>query len=158
MKYRILLAVAAFAALPSHAAVSVTFANPESYTDVANERHETQSTLDALERHIHKLGQRYVTRGENLRIEILDIDLAGWPRWSGRSPNEVRTLHGRADFPVIKLRYTLEANGTSQTREAVLSDLLYLDRGVRTRSNEAFHYEKRLLEDWFRSVFAQRAR
>ena len=159
MKFRILLAAAALAALPSQAAVSVTFTDPDRYTDPSNQRHEMQSTLDALESHIKRLGERYVTHGENVRIEILDIDLAGWPRWTGRGGNEVRVARGGADWPMIRMRYIIEANGANESNEVTLSDPLYLNRMTRLRANsEPLYYEKQLLTKWFQSMFVNRPR
>jgi hypothetical protein len=158
MTIRILLAAATLAALPSYAATLVTFTDPDRFTDVANQRWETQSTLDALESHIKRLGDRYIAPNDTLRIEVLDIDLAGWARMGGRAGNEVRVLRGKADFPMIKVRYTLESRGATSTREATISDPTYLDHGLRINSSESFHYEKRMLDDWFRSTFGERPR
>jgi hypothetical protein len=160
MTSRILLAVAALAAVPSYATTTVTFVgDPDRYTDVANERRETQSTLDTLGSHIRKLGDRYVAPGDNLRIEVLDVDLAGWAQWGGRSPEKVRVARGGADFPQIKLRYTLESGGSTHSGEETISDPGYMNRGGTIRSSsEPLYYEKRMLEDWFRSTFAQRSR
>jgi hypothetical protein len=158
MTIRILLAAATLAALPSYGTTVVTFTDPDRFTDVANQRWETQSTLDALESHIKRLGDRYIAPNDTLRVEVLDIDLAGWARMGGRAPNEVRVLRGKADFPSMKVRYTLESRGTTKTSEATISDPTYLDRGMRINSSESFHYEKRMLDDWFRSTFGERSR
>lgn len=158
MTLRTLLAAAALAAVPSHAATVVTFTDPDRYTDVANQRWETRSTLDALERHIKRLGDRYIAPNDTLRIEVLDIDLAGWARWGGRSPNEVRVVRGGADFPQMKVRYTLESAGRTSTAEATISDLTYTNHGISANSSESFYYEKRMLDRWFRSTFGARSR
>jgi hypothetical protein len=158
MTLRILLAAAALCAMPSHATVSVTFTDPDRYTDAANQRSETQSTLEALERHMKRLGERYISPSDNLRIEVLDIDLAGWPRMGGHSPNEVRIVRGRADFPSMKLRYTLESGGRTSSVETTISDPTYADHASRIRSSEPYYYEKRMLDDWFRSTFGERSR
>jgi len=158
MNLRILLGAVATAAAPCYATTVVTFTDPDRYTDVANERWETQSTLDALGDHIRKLGEKYIAPNDTLRVEVLDIDLAGWPKWAGRGPNQVRVARGGADFPSMRVRYTLESGGRTKTREETISDPAYLNHGSRIRSSEPFYYEKRMLDDWFRSTFAQRAR
>lgn len=158
MNIRILLAAAVLAALPSHAATVVTFTDPDRYTDVANQRWETQSTLDTLEKHIKRLGDRYIAPNDTLRIEVLDIDLAGWVRMGGRAPNEVRVVRGKADWPSMKVRYTLESRGGTSTKETTISDPTYLDHGMRINSSESLYYEKRMLDDWFRSTFGERSR
>ena len=157
MSIRILIAAAALAAMPSYATVVVTFTDPDNYTDAANQRWEVQSTLDALERHMKRLGDRYIGPNDTLRIEVLDVDLAGWARMGGRAPNEVRVVRGRADFPSMKVRYTLESRGRTPT-ETTISDPTYLDHGLHLNSSEPFYYEKRMLDDWFRSTFGERSR
>lgn len=158
MNLRILLGAVALAAAPCYANTVVTFTDPEGYTDPANERWETKSTLDALGEHIKRLGDKYIAPNDTLRVEVLDIDLAGWPKWAGRAPNQVRVARGGADFPSMRVRYTLESGGRTQTREATISDPGYLNHGSRIRSSEPFYYEKRMLDDWFRSTFAESAR
>ena len=158
MSLRILLASLALAALPTQAATLVSFTDPDHYTDAANQRWELQSTLDALGQHMKRLGDRYVGPNDTLRIEVLDIDLAGWARMGGRAPNEVRVVRGRADFPSMKVRYTLESRGGTNTKETTISDPTYLDHGMRINSSEPFYYEKRMLDDWFRSTFGERSR
>jgi len=158
MTKRILLAAAALAALPSYATVVVTWVNPDGYTDSANQRWEQQSTLDALAQHMKRIGDRYIAPNETLRIEVLDLDLAGWARFGGRAPNEIRTVRGGADFPAMRVRYTLESSSRPQSGEEDLKDLGYQNHGLASRgASEPFYYEKRMVEDWIRSRFAQRS-
>ena len=158
MKSRILLAAVALAALPGHAATVVTFVEPDRYTDVSNERWEMQSTLDTLEAHMKRMGERYLSPNDTLRIEVLDVDLAGWAQWGGRAPNQVRVIRGKADFPSLRVRYTLESGGRTRTGEEVISDPLYTGHAIGRASSEPYYYEKQMLERWFRSTFARRAR
>ena len=153
------LAAALAAALPAQSAVVVTFVDPDRYTDVSNDRFEAKSALDALEQHMKKLGERYLGADETLRVEVLDVDLAGWARWAGRAPDEVRVTRGKADFPQMHLRYTLESRARPQSGDDRLSDPMYQNHGYSVKSaSEPYFYEKRMLDDWFRSRFAQRAR
>ena len=157
MLKRILLAAAALAAAPSYATVDVTYVNPEKYTDAYNQRWEQQSNLDALAQHMKRVGDRYIAPNDKLTIEVLDLDLAGWARFGGRAPNEVRTVRGAADFPKIHVRYTLQTASGTQTGEADLSDLGYQNHGLTIKgASEPLYYEKRMIEDWMRSTFAKR--
>ena len=160
MTIRILLAAAALAAVPSYATTVVTFVgDPDTYTDVANERWEIKSTLDTLGAHMQRLGDRYVAPDDTLRIEVLDVDLAGWARWGGRGPDKVRVARGGADWPSMKVRYTLESHGRTRTKEETISDPAYMNHGSSVRaSSEPLYREKRMLDDWFRSTFSERAR
>jgi hypothetical protein len=160
MLKRIFLAVAAtLVAAPSYAIVDVTFVNPEKFTDSSNQRWEMQSTLDALAQHMKRTGDRYIAPNETLKIEVLDLDLAGWARFGGRAPNEIRTVRGAADFPAMKLRYTLQSASGTRSGEADLADLAYQNHGLVTKgASEPYYYEKRMIDDWFRSTFAERSR
>ena len=158
MLKRILLAAAAFTAVSSYATVDVAFVNPDQFTDASNQRWEMQSTLDTLAQHMKRTGERYIAPNETLKIEVLDLDLAGWARFGGRAPNEIRTVRGAADFPTMKLRYTLQSPNGSRSGEADLSDMAYQNHGLTTRAaSEPYYYEKRMIDDWFRSTFAQRS-
>jgi hypothetical protein len=159
MLKRIFLAAAvALVAAPSYATVDVAFVNPEKFSDSANQRYEMQGTLDALAQHMKRTGDRYIAPDETLKIEVLDLDLAGWARFGGRGPNELRTVRGAADFPTMKLRYTLQTPQGARSGEADLSDMTYQNHGLTTRgASEPYYYEKRMIDEWFRSTFAQRS-
>ena len=139
----------------AHAEVLVTFDKPERYSDIGRRAPER---LKDLEAHFGKLGERYLAPGQNLRIEVLDVDLAGEPRYGAPSePNDTRILKGKADWPSIRLRYVLENGGREiDRREETISDRTYLERPI--RQPESLAYEKRMLEGWFASRFGREAK
>lgn len=158
LKRIFLAAVVALVAAPSYATVDVTFVNPEKFTDSSNQRWEMQGTLDALAQHMKRTGDRYIAPNETLKIEVLDLDLAGWARFAGRAPNEQRIVRGAADFPTMKLHYTLQSPQGARSGDADLSDMTYQNHGLTTRgAAEPYYYEKRMIDEWFRSTFAQRS-
>jgi len=158
MLKRIFLAAVVLAAVPSYATVDVAFVNPEKFADASNQRWEMQGTLDAIAQHMKRTGDRYIAPNETLKIEVLDLDLAGWARFAGRAPNDSRIVRGGADFPTMKLRYTLQSPQGAKSGEADLSDMTYQNHGLTTRgASEPYYYEKRMIDDWFRSTFAQRS-
>ena len=151
----LLFAAIAMLAAASEAAVVVTFKDPDKFADVRSERDTRDNILAEIEAHLQHLGKTYLPAGETLRIEVLDIDLAGEERFGPRSITGNRVLTGRADWPRIRLRYTLEAPGRpADSREETLSDMNYLDRPM-TSGVERFPYEKRMLDEWFRRRFAR---
>ena len=159
MLKRTLLTLAVLAAAPSYATVDVAFVTPEGYTDAYNERWDMDSNLKALADHMKKAGNKYIGANETLRIEVLDVDLAGWARWGGRDPNKVRVARGGADFPQMRFRYTLESPNRARSGEADLRDLGYQNSGLRSRAaSEPLYYEKRMIDQWFDSTFAQSTR
>jgi len=146
-------AVAAFMSVPADAAVVVSFPEPERYSD-AGDNWQRDENLAGLKRHLEQLGSRYLPTSQTLTIEVLDIDLAGRPRYfPRRGLPDIRVLDGRTDWPMIKLRYTLASEGkTIDTREETVSDSNYLQRSA-TRPTESLYYEKRMLDEWFRARF-----
>jgi hypothetical protein len=145
-------AILAVACLPAAAAVTVSFPSP-TYTEIGPPGAESDAVKNELARHLHTLDQRYLKPGDNLWIDVIDVDLAGERRWIGG--REIRVLRGKADWPRITLRYTLERDGRKQSGEETLSDTAYLDAPASGRAGEqSLYHEKRLLERWFRERFA----
>lgn len=79
------LAIACLTALvwatPADAAVSVTFVDPETYTDAGLYRaygpRSREPAMEGIRRYLEKLGARTLAPDQKLSIEVLDIDLAG---------------------------------------------------------------------------------
>lgn len=138
------------------AAVTVTFVGAESYSD-ARQRFGPEETVDEIKRHLESLGARYLSPSQNLAIEIRDIDLAGRNRLFFRGAiDEIRVMNGRADWPSMKLRYTLEADGkTSPSVEETIADMDYLHGPKLGDSRERLYYEKRMLDNWLRQRFVE---
>ena len=154
----VLLPAAGLWALPAAAAVTVTFAEPDRFTDTEDSSRTSKSTLREIERHLKQLGDRYLPPQETLRIEILDVDLAGRSRMTGRTTTDLRVLNGKADWPRIKVRYTLESGGSvSAPTEETITDMDYLRRPD-PRYSDGLPYEKRMLDEWFRARFNPRQR
>lgn len=148
------LALAAVMAGSAHAAgvVEVAFVEPERFTDIgrsAADRGRVQATLDS---HMQRWASR-LADGQTLRIEVLDVDLAGEVRHTG-SARELRVLTGRADVPRMTLRYTLkEGDRVLRQGESRLVELGYLEQ-PQPRGSSALPHETRLLDDWFDQTLA----
>jgi hypothetical protein len=128
--------------------VSVSYVKPEAFTDVPFNEHERDLLLKQLTEHFVKLGQQLPADAQ-LKVEVLDVDLAGrvLPR---RTLEDIRVLDGRADWPHMKLRYTLEQPGRApRSGESDLSNMMYQERMNRYFSSEALRYEKQMIDDWF---------
>lgn len=139
---------------PSVAAGSaeVRYLQPQKFTDAGFGSFERERTLLSLTQHFDALARR-LPDGQTLRVEVLDVDLAGevWPR----GPNEVRVLRGRADWPHMTLRYTLlDGSRTVKAGEARLADMSYLFSPQRIQQYGDLPYEKRMLDDWFKETIA----
>jgi len=142
------------AAAQAAGTVQVSFVQPEKFSDVRDARHDSSVNLRELKRYLEELASRHVADGQSLTIEVLDVDLAGEIRFSPRLHDDVRVLKGRADWPRIKLRATLESAGQPVRRvEQTVADMAYLQRLNRYGDSEFLRYEKRMLDEWFVAQF-----
>jgi hypothetical protein len=150
------LVLIALAARPAAAAVEVSFLHPEGYTDAGryDGAKADPGTLDALKRHLRRLGERGLKPGQTLKIEILDIDLAGrFEPWHAAA-YDIRFLRP-ITWPRIALRYELnDGNGTVSGAEETLADLNYQMRTSAASSSDPLRYEKAMLDGWFKRRFA----
>lgn len=127
--------------------VDVRWLEPETFSDAGRSVADRDRVTQALAAHITRLA-RGLPSGQTLTIEVTDLDLAGDIRPA--SWHEVRVLRGRADWPRMSLRYTLQSEGQTLKRgEARLSDMNYSF----TTRHEDLGYEKRMIEQWFKGEF-----
>lgn len=155
MRLRHTLALGAAALLAAGAAraeVTVSFLQPERYTDasLATDRPvgADAPALQALRRQFERLG-RQLPPGRTLRVEVLDVDLAGrFEPWRVQAPNT--RIMTSATWPRLRLRYVLEGEGRILAQgEEDVTDRTYLERAGLARSGDPLQYEERMLEDWF---------
>lgn len=139
---------------------SVAFIAPEKYTDasyahpVANESDRAQVLRD-LEQHLQRLATKGLAPTDTLRVEVLDIDLAGhFPPMGPGGGSEVRVVTDITG-PRIKLRYSLVRDGSATVSggEDMLSDLNFMLPSNRYSSGDRLRYEKALLDRWFEKRF-----
>jgi len=151
---RIALATGLLAALPALATVTVSFPSP-SYTDIGRYgSKEADEVKNDLARHIHALDAKYLKPGDNLWVEVIDVDLAGDRVVTGM--RDYRVTRGKSDIPTIVVRYRLERDGKSTSGEDTLKELGYQQSTLQVNAaSESLHYEKRLLDNWFKERFAR---
>jgi len=139
----------ALAAGSAGAAVTVSYVAPDKFTDLPFVPWEREETLKQLTDHFTKLGDS-LPPGQDLRVEVLDVDLAGRAIPNARAGRDIRVLRGQADWPRMQLRFSLEQNGqVLKSGEAQLSDMNYLDRHSRYFDSEPLRYEKQMIDEWF---------
>lgn len=144
------------AAIPAAAAVSVQFVQPDDFTDVPRGQIERDHVLDVLQRHFTALGAK-LPAGRNLKVEILDLDMAGRTDPGRRSMKDVRIVRDQADWPSMRVRYALEAGGNVLVRgEESVSDLNYRTPRADYRNDKELQYEKKMIDDWFARTFLQK--
>ena len=131
------------------AAVTVNYVEPDKFSDLPFVPWEREDALKTFTEHFTKLGNS-LPPGQDLRIDVLDIDLAGRAIPNIRAGRDVRVLRGQADWPRMQFRYAIEQNGqVLKSGEAQLSDMSYLDHRTRYFDSEPLRYEKQMIDDWF---------
>ena len=142
--------------LPAGAAMAgatVSFVHPENYADMPFAEWEREEVLKVLQEHFEKLGKT-LPEGQELKVEVLDLDLAGRLVPSIRHARELRVMKGGADWPHMHIRYTLtQGDKVLASGEERLADMAYLDRNPRYADGDLLRYEKRMVEEWFRKTF-----
>lgn len=147
-----LAAALALLASAAWADVSVSYVKPDDYTDVPRNAVDRERVLKDFSDYFATLNKK-LPAGQNLKIEVLDIDLAGrmWPRRNGGE--DIRVLNGGADWPRMHLRYTLEQDGqTLRSGDEQLSNMNYMQGISRYNDSDTLRYEKQMLDDWFNKV------
>ena len=153
MKKTVLAAVLSLTAAVAWAQAEVTYIKPEEFSDMPFNGRDRQQVLDQLTDHFKELAKK-LPAGQTLKVEVLDVDLAGrlYPR--RRAAEDIRIVRGGADWPTMHLRYTLEQNGkVLRSGDDQLSNMAYQDRISHYFSDDSLRYEKQMIDDWFQREF-----
>ncbi|MDB6063505.1 MAG: conserved hypothetical secreted protein [Verrucomicrobiaceae bacterium] len=148
-----LMAVAFSAALSTfaaHAEVAVTLDNPENYTDIGTGADNQRNTA-TLERYFKEEGGRCLREGQQLNIEVLNVDLAGYNEWWHHPGQDLRVMRD-ATWPRIELKYSWRDSGGAVLNEGHehLADVNYLlHNSIAHNNRDSLPYEKIMLHDWF---------
>ena len=148
MTKSLLAAAVLLASSAAWADVSVSFVKPEEFADVPRNSIDRDRTLKDFSDYFATLNKK-LPAGQDLKVEILDIDLAGrlWPRRTG---DDIRVMNGGADWPHIHLRYTLEQDGqVLRSGDEHISNMMYQQRINRYSDGDPLRYEKQMLDEWF---------
>jgi hypothetical protein len=140
--------VALLASSAALAEVTVTYTKPDDYTDLARGQYDRERVLKQFSEYFATL-EKKLPAGENLKIDVLDIDLAGrmYPRRNG---DEIRVMNGGADWPRMHLRYTLEKDGqVLRSGDDNIANMNYQQSRSSYFDSDPLRYEKQMLDDWF---------
>lgn len=137
--------------------VTVTFQDPDNFTDVAEDFPNSASEyyLNELRDCVQKEAALRLPAGSKLSVTFTDIDLAGMLR---PDRNNVRLMTSTT-IPRAQLKFQLVgADGqVLQEGERKLSDMNYqMSIGIIGR-NEPLYYDKELLKDWIAKEFKPRS-
>lgn len=137
----------------------VVFFEPDKFTDVSNRymgdsEKERDGTLAELRTYLIKQANRALAPGQQLKITVTDVDLAGeFEPWRGGSMADVRIVK-EIYPPDIKLSFQLTdadgnvlKQGDRHLRDMAFMMTLSIDR------NDPLRFEKELLDNWVRNEF-----
>ena len=140
------------------AEVKVTYIESDKFADLPFSPWDREDVLKRLTEHFNKLGER-LPQGQDLTLEVTDIDLAGREYPAPRSGRELRVMKGMADWPTMDLRYSLSQDGKVLKEGSVkLSDMSYMQRITRASDSDPMRYEKRMIADWFDETILEKKR
>lgn len=152
-----LAAMCLLAAGRASAEAHVTFVQPENFSDMPFATSERDQVLKDLHQHFDKLAAK-LPAGQQLNVEVTDIDLAGRSGPSARYGGRVvRIMNGRADWPQMTLHYTItQGDQVIKSGQDELSDMSYQQHIIRYGRDDSLRYEKNMLDQWFRERIAAR--
>ena len=143
---------------PEHvSSVSVTFVEPEKFTDVRRTEweHNSHGLLAALAKFMQETGERALPPEMQLSIKVTDVKLAGdFEPWLGVPFNQTRII--KSIYPpriVLEFRLIDDNGRVIKEGKRELTDVDYQRRDSRLRE-DYLRYEKDLLRDWMREEFS----
>jgi len=145
------------AASPASAAVTVSFSDPDQFTDISDRALDVPNPrlLRELTAYLQALGAKHLPPGQTLVVDVRDIDRAGrLEPWSGGT---VPRILNEVTWPRMTLRYELRQGGKLIAgEEKTLRDQNYLARAQSGDMGDELRYEKKMIEDWFVARFGAR--
>ncbi|MCE4557669.1 DUF3016 domain-containing protein [Pelomonas cellulosilytica] len=154
MKYRHAIAWGLLAlAAAARADVKVNFVNPDKFIDIKdNTGFADKDVLTQIEAHLVAQAQKFLP-GQDVTINVTDIDLAGNVEPFGHSVQWVRVMR-RVTLPAITLNYEVsQAGQVVRKGDARLRDMNYQDGVNSYFSGEPLRYEKHMIDRWFQDEF-----
>lgn len=141
------------------AGVTVNYVNPEKYSDLPKGEWEREEVLKELVKYFDKLGQE-LPAGQDLTVNITDIDLSGMEYPGNRASGDLRVREGKTDWPYMEIHYTLTSNGqVVDSGVSQIRDQSYMVRPIkRAFETDNLRFEKRMLQDWFNKTILKKAK
>jgi len=136
------------------AAVTVNYVHEAQFTDLPRTPWQRQQALDDISEHFQTLGKN-LPAGQDLVIDVLDVDLAGREEPNAIALSGVRILRHQGDWPRMRLRYSLVEDGkVLKSGDAQLSDKSYANHINSYPSDARWPAEKQMIDIWWRATIA----
>jgi len=134
--------------------VTVTFTDPDNFTDVRENRTMNNSPyfLEELKKTLQETAAQQLAAGQKLAITVTDVDLAGDNSFN--SPDHIRIMK-EIYAPRVHLKFQLldAAGKVVKEGERKLIDQFYLRQVKMIGSQDPLYYDKELLKRWVRDEF-----
>jgi hypothetical protein len=150
-----------FAASASAGTAEVNFLDPDKYSDPGGkgglrDLPTREVVLREIRAHLIELAERNLGPNQAVKIDVLDIDIAGRREILRAGAEDVR-VYDDISPPRITLRFALSENGQVVTSgEERVSNPTYLSGLARQTSGDPLRYERPMLTKWFLARFVQR--
>ena len=143
----------------AQATVEVQLVHPEKFSD-GLDRWDSQrdELMKGLAAHLQATAAKVVPAAQTLKIEVLDLNLAGEMKPFGPSHEMVRVMN-QVSVPSMQVHYVL-SQGDQVLREGSdrLVDLDYLNRFNRYWENDSLRFDKPMVDDWVAKEFGRPAK
>lgn len=147
-------------AIQVHAAtVEVTYTEPNKFSDMRpGERHRhafQEEVFYNVNKHLTKLAKK-LPEDQTLTIEFIDIDLAGDIRFTG---GQLFRVVSNIYSPRLQFNYQLTDKNKHiiKSGEENIRDTSFMMHQRLRYKNEAFGYEKKVLDEWFKDTFLDKS-
>jgi hypothetical protein len=150
------ICLALLAALAGHASAGtaqVNFVDPDSYADIGAHGSDADANMQTIRRHLEALAAKELPPDQTLKIDVLDVDLAGTVEPSTAAFRSARVVRGQADYPSMHLRWALSGPGLARTGDERIADTTYTNGLTQRVQTGPLYYDKRMLTTWFDSRF-----
>ena len=141
------------------ARTDVVFFEPQNFTDVrdsslGDSESARSATLGELRTYVTKQANRFLTPGQQLKITVTDVDLAGeFEPWRGAQWGDVRVVkdiyppRATLSFQLIDADGQVIKQGDRQLRDLAFMMKLSINR------DDPLRHEKALFDDWLSLEF-----
>ena len=134
------------------AAVTVNYVHDAQFTDLPRTPWQRQQALEDISEHFQSLGKD-LPAGQDLVIDVLDIDLAGREEPNRFALTGVRILSHGGDWPRMRLKYSLVEDGkVLKSGDAQLSDKSYANHINSYPSDARWPHEKQMIDEWWHAT------
>jgi len=144
------------AAATEAANITVTFNDPEKFTDARSSYsgNTDRGYLDSLTQHLKRMAKQYVKADEKLEVTFSDVDLAGDFRPGSVQMTDVRLIK-EIYRPRMTLTFKLVGADGKVIKEGArtLIDSYFMNNVNLINRDDPLYYDKEMLTTWVRDEF-----